>query len=233
MSKLQQVMQAGAAQAALNPPAPNLLTTPAHHLRRVGIVGASATGLSIAMDLIEADIPVTLFELGRASLDRATATARAAYAAAVTQGRLAGSARDRRMGLLACAVNFHHLKDCDLVIEAVSAEPGSKGELFRRLDQTVKQGAILLTCTSPARVEQLAACTRRMGQVLGLHLSRPAHAGQTWTLVPDKASDGQSLATLVALAQHLGKACVVAGSWSGETEQGGSSRSWQVEHVLE
>ncbi len=233
MSNVQHEMQAGVADAAANRPAMNGLPMAPHTIRRIGIVGANATGMGIAMNLIEADIPVTIFELERTPLDEGIAAARSAYQAAVAQGRLAATARDRRMGLLAATINFHHLKDCDLVIEAVSAEPGSKGELFRRLDHTVKQGAMLVTCTSPAKVEYLAACTRRMGEVLGLHLSRPAHVGETWTLIPGKASAGQSLATMVALAQYLGKACVVSGGWSADADHGGGTRSWRVDHAME
>lgn len=221
MSNLHHELQPGLAPAAANRPAP----TAPQAIGRVGIVGATASGMAIALNLVDAGIPVTVFELERATLDLEFAKAHLASDAALARGR--------RSGLLAGTVNFHHLKDCDLVIEAVSTDLAAIGELFRRLDQTVKQGAMLVTCTAPSRVEQLAACTRRMGEVLGLHLSRPAHVGETWTLIPGKASAGPSLATMVALAQSLGKACVVSGSWSADVDQGGSTRSWRIDQAQE
>jgi 3-hydroxyacyl-CoA dehydrogenase len=240
MSRLHHEAQAGFALAAVNRPATNALPLMPHGVRRVGIVGANATGIGIAMSLLDADIPVTVFELERASLDKGIATARSAYGAAVAQGRLAAASRERRMGLLAGTINFHHLKDCDLVIEAVSTELGIKAELFRRLDDTVKPGAILVTCSSPASVDHLAACTRRAGEVIGLQLSSPAHVGETWTLNPGKASAGQSLATVLALVQHLGKACAVSGNLGSDAGHAGAmpriehgGLAWQVSRIVE
>lgn len=233
MSRSNQEMQAGLAHVATNRSTTNALPMTPHTVRRVGIVGANATGIGIAMSLLDADIPVTVFELERATLGEGIATVRSAYAAAVSQGRLAAASRDRRMGLLAGTINFHHLKDCDLVIEAVSTEPGIKAELFRRLDQTVKPGAILVSCTSPGKVDHLAGATRRAGEVFGLQLSSPAHVGETWTLIPGKASAGPSLASVVGLAQHLGKACVVSGSWSGDAGLDTSTRPWDLDQAVE
>ncbi|NNG21730.1 3-hydroxyacyl-CoA dehydrogenase family protein [Telluria aromaticivorans] len=240
MSKANHEVHDSRAPVAVNrAPVHGLSMTP-HAVRRVGIVGANRAGIGIAMSLLDADIPVTIFELERASLAQGIAKARSSYQDAVLQGRLAAASGERRMALLAGTIHFHHLKDCDLVIEAVSAEIGTKGKLFRRLDETVKPGAILVTCSSPAEVGQLAACTRRAGEVLGLHLSCPPHVGETWTLVPGKASSGQALATMIALAQHLRKACVVSGRWdsnvSHETGTSGvdhDAAPWQIDQATE
>ena len=240
MSKVNHEAIEDLASVAINRSPANGLSMAPHALKRVGIVGANATGIGIAMSLLDADIPVTIFELERAALAEGIALARSSYQDAVAHGRLAAAAGERRMALLAGSINFHHLKDCDLVIEAVTATIDAKGRLFRRLDETVKPGAILASCTSPASVDHLAACTRRAGEVLGLHLSSPSHVGETWTLVPGKASSGQSLATVVALVQHLGKACVVSGSAANgaghETHAqgvGDQAAAWQVDQALD
>lgn len=241
MSKLNHA-QEGRAPLPTDRPALNGAAIASHTVKRVGIVGANQTGMGIAMQLLDADIPVTVFELDRTSLDRGIALARSGYQAAVLQRRLDCASRDRRMALLSGSINFHHLKDCDLVIEAVSTDIEAKGALFRRLDETVRPGAILMTCSSPSRVDQLAASTRRAGEVLGLHLSCPAQVGETWTLIPGKGNSGQSLATMVALVQHLRKTCVVSGGWAGvgardsspqRDSDGADAVSWHVDQAQE
>lgn len=239
MSKVNHELQAALAHVAPSRPANNALPATPQTVGRVGIVGANTLGIGVALRLLEADIPVTVFELDRASLGEGIAMARSAFQDAGQDGEPA-TARERRMALLAGTINFHHLKECDLVIEAVSTDFKSKGKLFRRLDETVKPGAILVTGTSPSRVDQLAACTRRAGEVMGLQVSRPAHAGETWTLVPGKASAGQALATVVALVQHLGKACAVsselgsgAGHENGNEDIEHHATAWQVERIVE
>lgn len=164
-------------------------------IKRVGILGASTIGVGIAMQLLEADIPVTIFDVERSSLDEGLAVLR--------HGAPDAACRDRRMALLAGTVNFHHLKDCDLVFEAVSTDIEVKEKLFGRLDQVVKPGAILVTCTSANDVDHLAGFTRRRGEVLGLHVPSPPDLGATWTPTPGKGSSIQSLATVTALVQEL------------------------------
>lgn len=239
MSKLNHA-QEGRASVPTDRPALNRPSIASHTVRRVGIVGANQTGMGIAMQLLDADIPVTVFDLGRASVEKGIAMARSGYQGAILQRRLDSASRDRRMALLSGSINFHHLKDCDLVIEAVSTDIEAKGALFRRLDETVKPGAILMTCTSPSRVDQLAGFTRRAGEVLGLHLSCPAQVGETWTLIPGRGNSGQSLATMVALVQHLRKTCVVSGGWASAGAHESSPQrgdddavSWQVDQAQE
>jgi 3-hydroxyacyl-CoA dehydrogenase len=155
---------------------------------RVGIVGANAAGIAIAIGLADAGIPVTLFDAGRASLDKVLAQARAG-----------GSGR--RMALLAATVNFHHLKDCDLIVDAEDGDRAAKEALFRRLDQVAHLGAVLATCTPDVGLDYLAGCTRRSGEVIGLHL--PQSAAAMWEVVPTRHTSGDTLAAVDVLARRL------------------------------
>lgn len=177
---------------------------------RVGIIGATRTSVGIAMRLADADVPVTLWERERASLARGIALARSTYQDFVAQGTLAPHALDRRMGLLAGTVNFHHLKDCDLVIDVTRTDTAARESLFHRLDQVTKPGAILMTRVSQG-VDSLARCTRRAGAVLGLHVPSPGSPGQAWELVPGTWTSRETLATLVALAGKLRQVVAVSG----------------------
>lgn len=180
-------------------------------IRRVGILGANMTGIGIAMHLLEADIPVTIFDGERTSLDEGLAMLRSACQEAVLHSGLAEARHDRWMAFLSGTVNFHHLKDCDLVIEAVSTEMHVKEKLFRRLDQVVKPGAMLVTCTSTSKVDHLAGFTKRPGQVLGLQLPSAPDGSASWRPIPGKCSSGQSLATVAALVQNFQTVCAGVG----------------------
>lgn len=161
---------------------------------RVGIVGASGFGIGLALRVLDAGIPVTLFELERASLAKGIELARAS-----------ANGRDGRMALLAATVNFHHLKDCDLIVDAAPSDMAGKQKLFRRLDQVAKPGAVLATQASHAGVGRIARYTRRAGEVLGLHMGSVSMTGETWQIVPGKDTSRTSLGTLVALIWRLGQ----------------------------
>jgi len=155
---------------------------------RVGIVGANATGIAIAMGLADAGIPVTLFDAGRAALDQALAHARAGE-------------RERRLALLAATVNFHHLKDCDLIIDTEEGDRAGKEALFRRLDQAAPLGAVLATCRPELGLDAIAGCTRRSGEVIGLLVGQSAPT--VWGLVPTRHTSDDTLDAVNALLQTL------------------------------
>jgi 3-hydroxyacyl-CoA dehydrogenase len=208
---------------------------------RVGIIGANTMGVGIAMNLLDADVPVTLFELARESLDEGIALARSGYQDAVMQGVLAPDKRDRRMALLAGTVNFHHLKDCDLIIEAVCTDTVGKEKLFRRLDQVAKPGALLMTHTSHVGVDRIAGCTRRAGDVLGWHAPGPANPGRMWELVQGTQTSGEALATVIALARKIHQVAAVSDLCHGAVIEARSVSqppetgvgAWQIDQALE
>lgn len=154
---------------------------------RAGIVGATPTGIAIVMQLLDAGVPVTLYEPDAAALAQAVAQIRSACA----------DTRDRRLALLAGTVNFHHLKDADLLVDAT--EGAGREQLFHRLDQTARRGAILATTAADVRLDELARWTRRAGEVLGLRIPH----GQAWEPVPGKETSATTLATAIALTHRL------------------------------
>lgn len=173
---------------------------------RVGIIGATTAGAGIAMRLLDACIPVTVFDTERASLDRTLATARSRYQDAVANGDLAAEARDRRLALLAATLHFHHLKDCDLLIDALATEIGAKEKLLRRLDEVAKPGAVLMTCDANCDIDHLARISRRQGEVLGLRFPSSANEIGAWECVRGRGTSEEALATASALVRNLRKA---------------------------
>jgi 3-hydroxyacyl-CoA dehydrogenase len=189
---------------------------------RVGIIGANAIGIGIAASLLDAGVPVTLFELERESLDRGIALARPQP-----------DGRDRRTALLAGTVNFHHLKDCDLIVDAVDADTAGKEKLFRRLDQVAKPGAVLMTLASDASVDRIAGCTRRPGDVLGLHVAHSPTTGEKWQIVRGKGTSDQTLDTVTALARKLPRLPAVSGLGHHVAADANGAASWEIDRALD
>jgi 3-hydroxybutyryl-CoA dehydrogenase len=69
---------------------------------------------------------------------------------------------------------YDDLADCDLVIEAITEDLGMKLEMWKQLDQIVKEGALFATNTSSLGVVNQAAVTGRPEHFLGLHFFNPA-----------------------------------------------------------
>lgn len=174
-------------------------------IRRVGIIGADATCLSIAMHLLDAGIPVTLFNSLRESTVQTVALARSAYGKLVATGQLAADNSDRRMALLAGAANFHHLKDCDLILAIHSSEIQAAEKLFRHLDELVVRDTIFVTDQAAGGIDRLAYCTRRPADVLGLRFPSSTDPLGSFELVRGKDTSEQAFSTVDALLKNIRK----------------------------
>jgi 3-hydroxyacyl-CoA dehydrogenase len=171
---------------------------------RVGILGATAEGMGIATGLLAANIPVTVYDVAREPLDKATASVRSACQDAFMGGELTADQRDRRVALLAGTVNLHHLKDCDVIIDAMCADMGTRQHLLRRLNEVARPGAIWMTHAANVDIDHVASLARSPDNVLGFHLSNGANPLQGWELVPGRATSARALATASALVGKFG-----------------------------
>src|SRR5215831_4058493 len=117
--------------------------TPVRKVGRVAMVGAGTMGGGIAMNFLNAGVPVTMLETKQEALDRGLATIRKNYEATVKKGKLSMEALEQRMSLITPTLTYESLNDADLIIEAVFEELGVKEQVFKRLDEVAKPGAIL------------------------------------------------------------------------------------------
>jgi 3-hydroxyacyl-CoA dehydrogenase len=189
--------------------------TPTRPIRKVGIIGAGTMGGGISMTLINAGIPVVLLEMKQEALDKGLATMRRNYGGALKKGTLTEAALDQRMGLVTPTLDYAQLKDVDLVIEAVFESMDVKKEVFEKLDQVARQGAILASNTSALNLDQIATFTKRPQDVIGLHFFSPANVMRLLEIVRGAKTAKDVLATAMQLAKKIGKVAVVSGVCDG------------------
>ncbi|RKU03222.1 3-hydroxyacyl-CoA dehydrogenase [Burkholderia sp. Nafp2/4-1b] len=189
--------------------------TPVREIRRVGVIGAGTMGGGIAMNFINAGLPVTLLETKQDALDRGLATIRKNYDAQVKKGKLTQQKLDARMALITPTLSYDDLKDADLIIEAVFEELGVKEQVFGQLDAVAKPGAILASNTSTLDVDKIAAFTKRPQDVVGMHFFSPANVMKLLEVVRGARTAKDVLATVMAVAKKIRKTAVVSGVCDG------------------
>jgi 3-hydroxyacyl-CoA dehydrogenase len=189
--------------------------TPRREIKRVGIIGAGTMGGGIAMNFANAGIPVTMLEVQEDALERGLKVVRGNYERSMKRGKLTQEQVDRRMDLFTGTLSYDELGDCDLIIEAVFEKMEIKKEVFTKLDAVAKKGAILASNTSYLDVDEIAACTKRPEDVLGLHFFSPANVMRLLEIVRAEKTAPDVLATCVDLAKKIRKVGVVAGVCHG------------------
>jgi 3-hydroxyacyl-CoA dehydrogenase len=185
--------------------------TPHRPITRVGVIGAGTMGGGIAMNFLSAGISVAIVEMQQEALDRGVATIRKNYEATAAKGRMTPEQVEAAMAALTPTLDFDALGQCDLIIEAVYENMEVKQEIFTRLDGIAKPGAILASNTSYLNINEIAACTARPQDVLGMHFFSPANVMKLLEVVRGAKTAPDVLATVMDLAKKIKKVAVVAG----------------------
>ncbi|MDO8388718.1 MAG: 3-hydroxyacyl-CoA dehydrogenase NAD-binding domain-containing protein, partial [Polaromonas sp.] len=184
-------------------------------IKSVAVIGAGTMGGGIAMNFLNAGIPVKMLEMKQEALDKGLATIRKNYESQVKRGKLKQDKYEQRMGLLSTTLSYDDLKDADLVIEAVFEEMGVKEKVFKELDRVMKPGAILASNTSTLDVNQIAAFTKRPQDVVGMHFFSPANVMKLLEVIRGEKTAKDVLATVMAVSKKIRKTAVVSGVCDG------------------
>ncbi|HEY4079593.1 MAG TPA: 3-hydroxyacyl-CoA dehydrogenase NAD-binding domain-containing protein [Burkholderiaceae bacterium] len=190
-------------------------TTEQRVIAKVAVIGAGTMGGGIAMNFLNAGIPVTILETKQEALDRGVATIKKNYEAQVKKGKLKEDKYAARMALLSTTLSYGDLAMSDLVIEAVFEDLGVKEAVFKQLDEVMKPGAILASNTSTLDLNAIAAFTQRPQDVVGLHFFSPANVMKLLEVVRGQETGKDVLATVMALAKKIKKTAVVSGVCDG------------------
>ncbi len=189
--------------------------TPRRDIKKVGIIGAGTMGGGIAMNFANAGIPVTVLEMNEEAIERGFGIVRKNYERTAKKGRISMDDVEARMALFTGTLAYDDLGDCDLIIEAVFERMDIKKDVFTKLDAVAKKGAILASNTSYLDVDEIAACTNRPEDVIGLHFFSPANVMRLLEIVrADKTAD-DVLATCIDLSKRIKKVGVVSGVCHG------------------
>ena len=104
--------------------------------------------------------------------------------------------------------DLSELSACDVVVEAITEDPGVKRELYELLAGVLPEGTVLATTTSSLSVAELAQASGRPDRFAALHVFNPVHRMELVELsFPPQASEA-TRARLRGLCRRLGKTAV-------------------------
>ncbi len=174
-------------------------------IRRVGVLGCGLMGSGIAQVSAQAGFATTVVEATDDLLQRGLANLRKTLDGLVERGRMDGTVRDETLSRLSGTTRIDDLKDCDLVVEAITEHQPLKNETFDKLDRLCSPHAILASNTSSCNVTAMAAATKRPGLVLGLHFFNPVPLMKLVEVARTILTAETTVATATEWVRALGK----------------------------
>ena len=179
-------------------------------IKKAGIIGSGTMGGGIAMCFANAGIPVHIIDQDEENLKRGISVIEKNYDFMVNKGRLTQEQKDGVFGLVSSSLEYKDLSECDIVIEAVYENLELKHEIFKSLDEHVKEDAILASNTSGLDIDSIASVTKRPDKVVGTHFFSPANIMRLLEVVRGEDTSDETLATVMSVGKRLKKAAVVS-----------------------
>ena len=189
---------------------PDLPAAKAHDVKKAGVIGAGTMGTGIAITFAQAGIPVHVIDSNEAAVDKAKQTVMGMFMYQVQKGRLTQEEAWKLGQAVQFTDDYNELADADVVVEAVFENMAVKKEVFAKLDGIVKPEGILASNTSTLDIDEMAAATKRPGNVIGLHFFVPANIMPLLEIVRGKDTSPDTIATAFKLAKTLRKTAVLA-----------------------
>jgi 3-hydroxyacyl-CoA dehydrogenase len=181
----------------------------------VAVIGAGTMGSGIAIAALDAAFDVLLLEQDQEALTGAVKRIGEHYERRVKAGKIEAAVASKAQSRLVTGVDWSLLLRADLVIEAVFEDLAVKQQVFARIQDLAKPGAVLASNTSYLDLNAIAQATSRPQDVIGLHFFSPANVMRLVEVVRGTRSAPDALATGLAVVARMRKLPVVVGNAFG------------------
>ncbi|MCZ7573170.1 MAG: 3-hydroxybutyryl-CoA dehydrogenase [Ardenticatenaceae bacterium] len=179
-------------------------------IQNIGVVGCGLMGSGIAETFARHGYHVVVREINTQALEAGRTRLRGSMERGLARGKLTQDEFDAAWEHLSFTTDLGAMHDRDLVVEAAVENLPLKKEIFAALDEISPSHAILASNTSSLSIAEMAAATKRPGQVLGMHFFNPVPVMPLLELVRGLLTGEEPLETARAVGAALDKQVIVA-----------------------
>ncbi|MGH8089536.1 MAG: 3-hydroxyacyl-CoA dehydrogenase family protein, partial [Stenotrophomonas sp.] len=183
-------------------------------VRRAAVLGAGVMGAQIAAHLTNAGVDTVLFDLPAKEGPADGIVLKAiANLGKLSPAPLASKSYAEAITPANYETGLEHLKDCDLIIEAIAERMDWKQDLYKKIAPFVADHAVLASNTSGLGINKLADVLPEQlrHRFCGVHFFNPPRYMHLAELIPATTTDAAVLEGLEAfLVTTLGKGVVYA-----------------------
>lgn len=174
-------------------------------IKKVGVLGCGLMGRGIAQvaastghTTVVRDVTDEFNAKGKAAIEKSLAKF-------VEKEKMSAKDRDATLARLTFTTAVADLKDCDIVVEAITEDLELKNALWKELDDLCPDHTIFASNTSSLTIAAMAAVTKRANQFVGLHFFNPVPLMKLVEVVRGLQTSDETVERTVALAESVGK----------------------------
>ena len=196
-------------------PATETVATVSAHIKKVAVVGGGTMGNGIAQVFASAGFDVHLIDAKPEFVERALGTIgknldRVAKKQGWDDARVKGI-----LARIFGGTTLDIARECSLIVEAVTEDFQLKKSIFTALDAAAPANAILASNTSSISITEIAAVTKRPGQVIGMHFMNPVPVMALVEIIRGIATTDATYRITEELSRRLGKTPVEVNDYPG------------------
>ena len=184
-------------------------------MKTFAVIGAGQMGSGIAQVAAEAGLKVLLNDMGLERAQTGKAKIEKDLGRLVEKGKLEASKAKELLLLIQPVGDLADLKDADFIVEAAVEKLELKQQIFKKLDEVSKPGAILATNTSSISITLIAAQTKRPDCVVGMHFMNPVPVMKLVEGIRGLRTSDKTFNAMRELATRMGKTVVEARDFPG------------------
>ena len=181
----------------------------------VGVLGCGLMGSGIAQVAAAAGFTTVVREVTDDLLARGKGAITKSLNKAIEKQKIDAAARDAVLGHLRFTTKVADLKDCDIVIEAVTEDLELKNALWKELDGLCPAHTLFASNTSSLTIAAMAGASKRPDKYVGLHFFNPVPMMPLVEVVRTVTTSPATFERAFAFAQQLGKQPIAAKDNSG------------------
>ena len=184
-------------------------------IKKVGVLGCGLMGSGIAQVAAAAGYTTVVRDVSDAVMAKGKAGIAKSLDKFVEKGKLAAADRDATLARLSYVTDVAALKNCDIVIEAVTEDLELKNDLWKQLDALCPAHTLFASNTSSLTIAAMASATARADRFVGLHFFNPVPLMQLVEVVRTVTTSMATFDRALAFGKSLGKEAVAAKDNSG------------------
>jgi 3-hydroxybutyryl-CoA dehydrogenase len=168
------------------------------------IVGAGLMGGGIAQVCAQAGLEVTITDISTDGMDRAIENIAWSLGKLIEKGQVEGRL-ENILSRIKKSDDYEPAREADLCLEVVFENLDAKRQVFERLDSLAPSESLIGSNTSAISISELATCTKRPEQVLGLHFFSPVPMMAAVEVIRGMLTSDKTFAAGEAFVRRLGK----------------------------
>ena len=174
-------------------------------MKKIGVLGAGTMGRGIVQVIAQNNYQVIMRDLSEKVLEDAYKSIEKTLSKLVEKGKLTIEELKATLENITTTTTVDLLRDCDIIIEAVSENMDIKKRILKELDEVCSEKTIIATNTSSLSITDLASSTSRPDKVIGMHFFNPVPVMKLVEVITGMATAESVKEDIINLSQRVGK----------------------------